>query len=139
MTVSGHPAAFYMDSADEDATRGHIPALLNGELVNLNVVFDSENPDGVITGAQPMYEDLDVQAKGDIELLPGDRIEFLCDYYGYDGEFDSSWKLGEPLTVDGDLEIVYYQLEPEENQSFSVTYRLTDIYNNHYWTTAWIA
>ena len=136
MTVSGHVAAFYMDSADEDATRGHIPALLNGEFVNLNVVFDAENPDGVITGAQPMYEDLDVQAKGDIRIADGDVIEFLCDYYGYDGDFDSAWKLGEPLTVDGEPEIIYYALD---NQDCSVTYRLTDIYNNHYWTPAWVA
>lgn len=139
MTVNGHPVAFYMDSVTEEddgsfTTRGHIPALLNGELVYLDVVFDEASPDGVITGARPMYADVDVVAKGDIEIADGDVIEFLCDYYYYDGEFDSAYKLGEPLQVNGALEIVYYELD---NESCSVTYRLTDIYANHYWTPAW--
>ena len=157
MTVNGHLAAFYLDSAADGVTRGHIPAMLTttkpvelplageggtssqGEtvtqLVYLEVVFDDANPDGAITGARPMYEDdTDTVAKGDIQIARGDTIEFLCDYYTYDGSFDSAYKLGEPLRVNGDLEIVYYELA---NARCSVTYRLTDIYGNHFWTPAW--
>ena len=65
------------------------------------MVFDDENPYGVITGARPMYEDeTEGVAKGDIDIRPGDQIQFLCDYYGYDGSFESTYKLGEPLTVE---------------------------------------
>ena len=144
LTVNGHVAAFYMDSADEDATVGHIPAMLTqtaeGEtvtrLVYLNVVFDGANPYGTVTGARPMYGDGETEtvAKGDIPIGEGDMIEFLCDYYTYDNQFDSAYKLGEPLTVGSEgLEIVYHDLG---DTACSVTYRLTDIYSNHYWTPA---
>ena len=136
MTVDGHPVAFYMDSADDNGTVGHIPSLLNDELVYITVAFTDADPDGVILGARPMYEDVDVVAKGDIQLADGDVIEFLCDYYKYDGSFDATYKLGEPLTVKGTPEIIYYALD---NQNVSVTYRLTDIYNNYFWTPAWVA
>ena len=143
LTVNGHIAAFYMDCADENATVGHIPAMLTqtveGEsvtqLVDLNVVFNDANPYGVITGARPIYDDeTETAAKGDIAIGEGDVIEFLCDYYTYDNQFDSAYKLGEPLTVgSGGLEIVYLDLG---DTAYSVTYRLTDIYSNHYWTPA---
>ena len=143
LTVNGHIAAFYMDSAGGNTTVGHIPAMLTrtGEggpvtqLVCLNAVFDDANPCGVITGARPMYGDeTETAAKGDIAIAEGDVIEFLCDYYTYDDRFESAYKLGEPLTVGSDgLEIVYHELG---NTAYSVTFRLTDIYSNHYWTPA---
>ena len=143
LTVNGHVAAFYMDSADEDATVGHIPAMLTQtmedgsvtQFVYLNVVFDAANPYGVITGARPMYAgETETAAKGDIAIGEGDVIEFLCDYYTYDNQFDSTYKLGEPLTVGSDgLEIIYHDLG---DAAYSVTFRLTDMYSNHYWTPA---
>ena len=104
--------------------------------MDLEVVFDDANPYGVITGARPMYEDeTSALAKGDLVIKPGDQIQFLCDYYGYDGSYESTYKLGDPITVGRDgLEIEYSALD----ETCSVTYRLTDIYSNHYWTPAWI-
>lgn len=67
---------------------------------NLILVFDEENPRGYIAGAQTDYEE-DVTrtvAKGLLELEPGDRLDFLCDYYSYDGEFQDNYYLGEPMT-----------------------------------------
>ena len=144
LTVNGHIAAFYMDSADESGTLGHIPAMLTQtadggtvtQLVYLEVVFDDANPYGTITGARPMYADGETGtvAKGGITIGAGDVIDFLCDYYTYDNQFDSAYKLGEPLTVgSGGLEIVYHELG---DTNYTVTYRLTDIYSNHYWTPA---
>ena len=164
LAVNGQPVAYYMtsDTEEEDGswtTRGHIPAMLTqtlpaeyplgeeggessqGETVTqfvyLEVVFDKANPYGVITGARPMYEgDVEGIAKGDIQIGSGDVIQFLCDYYRYDGSFDSTYKLGEPLTVGADgLRLSNIALD---NDVISVTYRLTDIYSNHYWTPAWI-
>ena len=82
-----------------------------------------------------MYEDeTETAAKGDIAINEGAVIEFLCDYYTYDNQFESAYKLGEPLTVgSGGLEILYRDLG---GAAYSVTFRLTDIYSNHYWTPA---
>ncbi len=66
---------------------------------------------------------------------PGDKIEFLCDYYNYDGSFESAYRVGEPLTVGADgLEITYKTVTDAD---FSVTWRLTDIYGNQFWLPAW--
>ena len=159
LTVNGQVAAYYSDTTAEDEfSTGHIPARLTqtfpaelplagvgGEssrgttvtqFVYLEVVFDDDG-NAVITGARPMYTDeTDEVAKGDIRINAGDTLEFLCDYYNIDGSFDSSYRLGDPLTVGaGGLEVLYYELD---NVTCSVTCRLTDIYGNYFWTPAWI-
>ena len=140
LTVDGAAAAYYLVSDTEEAdgsytTVGRIPALLNGEAVNLRVVFDAAHPAGVVTGAYPLYDgETDTQAKGDIPLAAGDSVQLLCDYYGYDGSYSASYELGDPLTVGaGGLTLANRDLGETE---CSVTYRLTDIYGNRYWTPA---
>ena len=116
------------------ATEGRIPAMLNGEPVNLQVVFTDDTAE--ITGAYPLYKEAETEvlAKGDIAIEAGDTIEFLCDYYNYDGSYDDSYYLDSSLVVDENglvLENLYLT-----GNVFSVTYRITDIYGNHYWTPA---
>ena len=141
LTIDGHAAAYYLESdiQNEDGTWttvGRIPAKLNGELVNLTVVFDAENPSGTITGATPFYEgETDAQAKGGIPLEQGDELQLLCDYYTYDNEFDATYTLGETFTVGASAPKIA-NMKLTGFDSCSVTWRLTDIYGNHYWTPA---
>ena len=139
LTINGKACAYYLVSdtkLDDDSwtTIGRIPALLNGEFVNLQVVFDKAHPDGTITGAYPLYEDdenVDVQAKGNIEIKAGDKIELLCDYYDLDGNYSESYKLGTSFTVPASgLKITNLKLNAED---ISATFRATDIYGNYYW------
>ena len=60
-------------------------------------------------------------------------IRPACDFYGYDGAYQDSYRMQDPLTVDGDLTVSDVTL-PEG--SVRLTYRLTDIYNQSYWTEA---
>ena len=139
LTINGNVCAYYLvsDTENEDGTWttvGRIPALLNGEMVNLQVVFDGEHPDGAITGAYPLYAEnvTDVLAKGNIAVQAGDEIELLCDYYDLDGNYSASYTLGTKFTVpQKGLELYNLELDADE---LSVTYRLTDIYGNHFWT-----
>ena len=125
-----------LDALDGTTGNGSDRAQTVTQLVDLEVIFDDDNPYGVITGARPMYEDNPSLAKGDIQIVPGDQLQFLCDYYGYDGSYESTYTLGKPIVVEqGGLEITYSHLD----EDVSVTYRLTDIYSNHYWTPAWVA
>lgn len=138
LTINGNACAYYLvsDTELEDGsyvTVGRIPALLNGDMVNLNVVFDDEHPEGVVTGAYPIYENdsVSVQAKGDIVINEGDTIELLCDYYNENGEYSASYTLGTQFTVPAEgLALTNLKLDVEE---VSATYRLTDIYGNHFW------
>ena len=141
LTVDGQVVAYYMvsDTENDDGswtTIGRIPALLNGELVNLQVIFDDDNPYGAITGAYPLYGNGETETapKGCVPLMVGDTVEFLCDYYGYDGSYESSCTLGTGFTVtDTDFEIENLYLDVA---GVVASYRLTDIYGNHYWIAA---
>ncbi|MCQ2451987.1 MAG: clostripain-related cysteine peptidase [Oscillospiraceae bacterium] len=142
LTVNGQVCAYYMesDTQNEDGswvTVGRIPAILDGQFVNLKVVFDSEHPNGIITGAWPLYKgETETMAKGDLDITEGASLQLLCDYYDYDGNYEDSYKLGEPFTVGSSgLELAYLNLA---DTNCSVTYRLTDIYGASYWTPAYL-
>ena len=131
------PYYFVSQSVDGNAwsVTGRIPVLLNGERAELIIVFDNETPDGYIAGARTVYQDEDIQvlAKNQPELLEGDRIEFICDYYSYDGEYLNSYILGDPITYTGDNEISYVYVDAD---SCTATYLINDIYNAEFWTEA---
>ena len=132
---------------------GYIPVRLNGERAELLVVLDSEG-EGSIAGVRMVYadgetetvakslteagEEVDLKNPGAVPaeesvrtLRSGDTLEFLCDCYRYDGSYEDSFLLGEPMVVKGECEI-YDAYLPEG--SYLVLYRFTDIYGQHYWS-----
>ncbi len=138
LTVNGQIVAYYMlssEGTDEDyKIMGRIPALLNGQRVNLMVSFTDEYPDGEILGAAICYDEdteTDTIARGLLDIQDGDTIDFLCNYYDYDRNFQDSYYLGDPLTVSGELTLRNMQMD---NTNYIAVYRLTDIYHNYYWT-----
>ena len=62
----------------------------------------------------------------------GDIIDFVCDYYNYNGEYLDSYMFGEQLVVEGELEISDVYVDAE---AANLTYLFTDIYNQQYWTS----
>lgn len=145
MAINGQFVAFYIcqDDYDDETgyyyTLGYIPAELNGVYVNIMVEFSSDNEEGVILGAQEVYQVADgdnsftTEGKGLIEITSGDTIDFLCDYYSYDGTFQDSYYLNEEsLTVGSDG--LYIETLTMDNDNVYYSYRLTDYYNANYWT-----
>ena len=138
LALDNHVVAYYVDSIEEAGNNwsitGRIPALLNGELVDIVVMFNDEYPYGTVAGARINYGEItDTIAKGLIQIGRGDVIDFLCDYYTYNEEYDNSFYLGEQMVVSGDLKVSNVNIGEAKCM---VTYRLTDIYNNTYWTPA---
>lgn len=138
ISINGQPVAYYHTDTteygnDQYYISGYVPAKLNGDRVNLILAFDNENPKGYIAGVTSDYKDgeTDTVAKSDIELQNGDMLEFLCDYYSYNGDYEDSYYLGEPMTVSGDM--IISDTEIGDGNSV-ITYRFTDIYNQEYWT-----
>ena len=137
LAINGQPVAYYHTNTTDDGENytisGYVPALLNDERVELVLVFDNENPYGYIAGARTVYieGETDTQAKGLTELEVGDELDFICDYYGYDGSYQDSYFLGEQMTVTADMEISNVDIGAD---SVCATYRFTDLYNQHYWT-----
>ena len=164
LCLDGHAAAFYMTEAGEEGTYGRIPARITGQrarnaddgtlkvdgplsgedvsgvetlemTVNLMIYIDAEG-NASILGASPLYADeTDTEAKGLIPILKGDRIQLLCDYYTADGAYEGSYTLGKAFTAGNALRVEYLKLD---NSHISVSYRLTDVYGNVYWTPAYV-
>ena len=136
--IGGQLVAYYHTDTLKDAITGeyyyfgYIPALLNGERVKLEVVFDDTGV-GNVMGAVAWYKDgeTDTVAKDVTEIVNGDTIDFLCDYYTYDGAYQDTYKLGEQITVNGALKVTDLLIT---GQQATITYRFTDMYNKEYWT-----
>jgi len=139
LAVNGQPVAYYhtdsIETGDDTVFNGYIPALLNGERVKLLVAFDSDHPDGYITGAVTDYQNAETEtvAKSVTELNVGDTLDFVCDYYDYDGNYQDSYQLGERMTVSEEMVISNVDVG---SGAVKIMYCFTDMYNQTYWTEA---
>lgn len=139
LAINGQPVAYYYEDTMDDGINytitGHVPVLLNGERANLILVFDNANPYGYIAGARTDYAEGETEtvAKGMEALQVGDTLDFICDYYSYDGDFLDSYYLGEQMIVSENMTISNVDVGEGD---VKVTYRFTDIYNQQYWTPA---
>ena len=61
-----------------------------------------------------------------------DVIEFIADLYAYDGTYQNSYRISEPVVYTGEEEIsnVYIDNSGQPN----ACYLFTDIFNQSYWT-----
>ncbi|MCR5090441.1 MAG: peptidase C11 [Oscillospiraceae bacterium] len=158
LALNGQPVAYYHESTtgdgDDAVFRGYIPALLNGTRVELMVIFDSVNPNGSVVGVRAVYPDGETEtvAKSDSTpgtavstgedwaaaadtpfWQPGDQLDLLADYYTYAGIYENSYMIGEPMTVTENMELSNVDLG---DSSLRMSFRFTDLYQQHYWTPA---
>jgi hypothetical protein len=138
LSLNGQIVAYYLVSEDqvgEDYTIiGRVPAMLNGERANIILAFTSEEPYGTVLGAQTDYEaETDAVMKGLVEIQAGDTIDYLCDYYNYDGTYSDTYYLGEQATATGEWVIGNAALG---DVNWQMCYRITDLYGGQYWTPA---
>ena len=69
-------------------------------------------------------------ARGLVELKDGDKVDFLCDFYDYNGNYRDSYYLGEQWVVNGDPLISNTAV----GSGYIASYCFTDIYGNRFWT-----
>ena len=138
LAINDQPVAYYhtetLDDGENYTITGRVPVLYNGDRADLILVFDNDDPYGYVAGVRYDYRngETDTVAKGITEISDGDIIDFLCDYYGYDGTYTDSYMLGERMTVRGKLKISNVFL-PDSSAALA-SYKFTDIYNQSYWT-----
>ena len=123
-----------IEQSDCYAEIGYVPAIVNDVRANLILVFDKENPDGYIAGAEPVYTngETETQAKNLIGIGKGDKIQIVCDYVDYNGNYQDSYRLGDPFVLGDRTTIGYaYVKNPEKCK---LTYCITDYYQQTYWT-----
>ena len=138
LAINDQPVAYYHESTLNDGDgyniTGYVPVLYNGDRAELIIEFTSEEDYGKVVGVRRVYKDgeTDTVAKTMDAVADGDVIDFICDYYSYEGEYLDSYMLGEQLIVDGELVVSDVYVD-EDCANF--TYLFTDIYNQKYWTT----
>ena len=138
LSLNGQNVSYYLVSEDQvgDAFTiiGRVPAMLNGERVNILLQFTNEDLYGVVLGAQTDYNaTTETIMKGLVEIQAGDTIDFLCDYYNYDGTYSDTYYLGEQMTATGEWEVGNATLG---DANWQMSYRITDLYGGQYWTPA---
>ena len=127
-----HETSEYLDNGGWIIT-GRVPAEVNGVRMDLLLVFDNEHEDGYVAGARAVYTDeTETVAKALDELEQGAEIVFLADLYDYNQNYTASYAFGKSVTVDGELKVSSVYL-PDKSKAL-VTYRITDIYQQAYWT-----
>lgn len=139
LAIDGQPVAYYhmstVDDGESYTITGRVPVLHNGRRSELILVFDDATPSGYVAGVQRVYRDgeTDTVAKSQEALQPGDVLEFVCDYYTYDMEYQDSYLIGEPITVtEQPLRVSDVPLEGATKAAF----RFVDLYNTPHWTPA---
>ena len=144
VAIGGQIVCYYAESTTEldDGTTvfiGYVPAVLNGETdIDVMCQWVGDDPNGVVLGYR--YTNTEDTAsfgqgtvgKGYFELLPGDTLDFICDYYTYDGTFDDSYYFGDTMTIGDAIPEVTY--EDIGNNTVLECYLLVDIYQNYSWT-----
>lgn len=134
ISVNGNTVPFYATESTDEYTKGKIPACLNDEFVNLIVLWKNNEEEGKILGAEPIddYANTTIESKGLKKLKKGDSLEFVFDYYTYDGKYSDSYTIGDKLVLnDENLKVNY---EDVGEGKYYVYYKITDIYGNFYYT-----
>ena len=147
-SIDHQPVAFYYEDTTETEdgdtiVQGRVPAYVDGVRCNLIIIFDNAHKDGYIAGARYDYTDdlddmgVDVQTVSDVpvakavsEIEDGAKIDFICDYYDYDENYQGSYLLGDQITYSDNLLFSYESVEAKSK----ISYVLTDIYESEYWT-----
>ena len=126
-TMDNYTIPLYV-SVEDDCVEGYVPCELNGEYVNLVVLWD-EDGTGFVEGAVRFYDN-GMSMKGLLPVEDGDEIQLLCDYYTYDGEYDDEYFLEEPFQYHSSMTVDYASSGAGD---YLLYYCITDIYNNTYY------
>ena len=140
LALDGHIVPYYMTDDTENngvrTTTGRVPALLNGELVYVIVVFENEN--AYVAGYSRRYEngETDTVNKDCLPLKNGDELRFVCDYYTYEGAYNGSYTLDGALTVNGPITVENLAVNADRCK---FCYCLSDLYENEFWTESLVS
>lgn len=128
VALNGHIVSFFAEASDEENVwKGYVPAYVNDQEAKLILVWRGD--EATVEGYERVY-DTSTASRGLLELEDGDVIEFIGDFYTYEGEYQEQYII-DSITVDGALEVSY---EDVGDSDCLIYYSLHDIYQNVYWT-----
>ncbi len=134
--VDGQFVCLYQIGEDGNEKTYAIPAKLNGNDVNIIVVYSDKYKDGKILGARRIAQgDNDMAQKGLVPIKDGDTVAFcyFSQYLGQDpGKEKYEWYVGEDFKVSSELKLERYQAN--EGDVYLYGFMLTDTQRNEYYS-----
>ncbi len=142
VAIGGQVVCYYAESTieteDDVIYMGYVPAILN-DTTYIEIILEWSNtyPDGYITGYRTLdnyseFGGAGTLGKGLDQFEPGDIVDFVCDYYTYDGDYDDVYYFGDTMVIGETLPAVSY--EDVGDDPVLECYMLVDIYQNYSWT-----
>lgn len=141
LAINSQPVAYYYMDTEDDGENyvitGYVPCFVNDVRAQLLITFDNERPKGYIAGVRYDYVNGETQtiAKALDGLSAGDAVDFVCDFYDYEMNYQDSYYLGEQWIVEDPEDVLISNVDVGDGE-VHVTYRFTDIYNQQHWTEA---
>ena len=140
VALNGNVVVYHANTIQhrEDGTTvftGIVPAVLNNDTnIEIMLKYDSENPAGYVEGYRFASDGSGVSSRDYLQFEDGDRIDFTCSYYRYDGTYDDEYILTDKTIIYDSSVGLTTSYEDVGPNPVRICYRLTDIYCNEYWT-----
>ena len=136
VTLNGQFVAYYVETADVNEAYGYIPVLINGLQYELTTMVDDEGFH--VVGARRVYKDeTDAIAKSEEALEFPITIQPVFDFYGSDYKYQESYPYGNAIQVNSPADLKLEEMYVEDAENLVYSYRLTDIYQQHWWTSTY--
>lgn len=152
MSVNGQVVAYYSEGFAQDESGawyavGRVPALVDGDRVNLLLATSNDTGDSQIIGIRYEYVkgETETVAKAvtldelfDFESEHGQGrkelpMQFIANLYDYGQNLENGYEFGNETTLKRTGNVIGNMELPDASKML-VTYRFTDIYNQTYWT-----
>ena len=132
-TLDGQMVCVYDQVANDKYVRSLIPVTRNGEETYLLVVFDEQNPGGVVVGSTEGYNDAGVPVRGYDKLVEGDIIvpQYELIYWDENDDQQSEPFEGDAITVGKDGAITFGYEPVETGADYVYCFCLNDIYGGY--------
>lgn len=145
VAINGKTVPYYVEDeiVDEDGswmtygyTYAELTSARTGETFDIQIMlcWDSEHDGGYVLGYRDGDDDFSTPGLAERSVrnfIKGDKIQILCDYYDYEGNYDDEYYYEEPIVVDSALVVSYEDLG---DNPIDVCAHFIDIYGNEYWS-----
>ena len=106
---------------------------ISGEVkdIVINVFWNNDTGDVSILGYRDRVEEGSQAARKLFRFKDGDKLQPVCDYYTYDGQYDAEYYFGDQIIVDGEVSVSY---EDIGDNCVEIGLHLRDIFDQDYWS-----